>query len=321
MEFTSKNARMLSRIGARACYGQSLSSLAIKNKNILAISADLGRSSGLDRFSKEHSSQFINTGIAEQNLVGCASGLARTGFSVFASTFAPFASLRASEQVRMNMGYMQEPVNLVALGSGIALAYLGNSHFGLEDIAVMRAIPGINIICPADCFEIYKALEASVDYQEPIYIRLTGAINCPIVYKDDYQFEIGKAVTIKNRKKVNVLSHGTTVGHCKKAIEELEEDGFEVGLINFHSIKPLDFEMLDKIYNDSDKILVFEEHVKTGGLGSAVLEYFNDNNKDSSMVHRHGIDGWIKNTGTYDFMLAELKLDKEGIKLSIKKHL
>ena len=321
MEYTSKNARMLSRIGARASYGQALSSLATKNNNILAISADLGRSSGLDRFSKENPNQFINTGIAEQNLVGCAAGLARAEFSVFASTFAPFASLRASEQVRMNMGYMQEPVNLVALGSGLALAYLGNSHFGLEDISVMRSIPGINVICPADCFEIYKTLEAAADFNKPLYIRLTGAINCPVVYKDDYKFEIGKAVTIKEIKKINVLSHGTTVGYCKKAIEELEADGYEVGLFNFHTIKPLDTSTLDKIFEESDKILIFEEHVKTGGLGSAVLEYFNDHNKDSSMIYRYGIDGWIKKTGTYAFMLSDMSLDAEGIKQSIKKHI
>ncbi len=321
MEFNSKTARMQSRIGARASYGQSLSAIASENKNILALSADLGRSSGLDRFSKEYSDQFINTGIAEQNLVGTAAGLARSGYCVFASTFAPFASLRASEQVRMNMGYMQEPVNLVALASGIALAYLGNSHFGLEDIAVMRGIPGINIICPADCFEIHKTLEAAVNYKKPLYIRLTGAPNLPVVYTEDYSFQIGRAVEIKELNKINIISHGTTVGHCKKAIEKLEEEGYEIGLYNFHTINPLDCKMLDVIYENSEKILIFEEHVKIGGLGSAVLEYLNDKHLDSSKVFRYGIDGWIKQTGTYDFMLSECGLDSEGINKSIKKHL
>jgi len=318
MDFSSRNARMLSRIGARASYGQSLSEIASKNTNVLALSADLGRSSGLDRFSKEYPDQFINTGIAEQNLVGIASGLARTGYHVFASTFAPFASLRASEQVRMNMGYMQEPVNLVALGSGIALAYLGNSHFGLEDIATMRAIPDINIVCPADCFEIYKILEAAVSFNEPLYIRLTGAINCPIVYKEDYDFQLGKSVEIKEINEINVISHGTTVGHCLKALQDLEEEGIEVGLFNFHTINPLDTKRLDSLYENSKKILVFEEHLRSGGLGSAVLEYFNDTERSSSKVHRHGIEGWIKKTGTYDFMLKEAKLDSDGIKDTIK---
>jgi len=321
MEFNNKTARMQSRIGARASYGQSLSAIAVKNKNILALSADLGRSSGLDRFSKEHSDQYINTGIAEQNLVGTAAGLARSGFCVFASTFAPFASLRASEQVRMNMGYMQEPVNLVALASGIALAYLGNSHFGLEDIAVMRGIPGINIVCPADCFEIHKTLEAAVAYQKPLYIRLTGAPNLPIVYTEDYNFEIGKAIEIKKIRKINVISHGTTVGHCKKAIEKLEEQGYEVGLFNFHTINPIDSKKLEEIYTISEKVLIFEEHVKIGGLGSAVLEHLNDANLDTSKVFRYGIEGWIKKTGTYEFMLSECNLDSDGIAQSILKHL
>ncbi len=317
MDFNSKNARMCSRIGARATYGQAINSIASKNKNVIALSADLGRSSGLDRFSKEYPNQYINTGIAEQNLVGCASGIARTGFNVFASTFAPFASLRASEQVRMNMGYMQEPVNLVALGSGLALAYLGNSHFGLEDISVMRGIPDINIVCPADCFEIYKVLNAAIKFKKPLYIRLTGAINCPIVYMDDYKFEIGKSVEVIKSKKINVLSHGTTVGHAKKAINELADVGIEVGLFNFHTINPLDKKSLDEIYHSSKQILVFEEHVKSGGLGSAVLEYFNDIDKDTTKIKRFGINGWIKKTGTYNFMLQETKLDSEGIRNTI----
>ena len=160
----------------RAFYGQAMSDIAAANPNIMAVSADLGRSSGLDRFSKEYPEQFLNSGIAEQNMVGVSAGLARMGFDVFASTFAPFASMRASEQVRMNMGYMHEPVKLVALGSGLAMGFLGNSHYGLEDLAVMRAIPGLTVISPADCAEVYKTLEACVGFEHPVYIRLTGAV-------------------------------------------------------------------------------------------------------------------------------------------------
>ena len=130
IEINKRNANMWSRIGIRAFYGQALSGIAAANPNVMAVSADLGRSSGLDRFSKEYPEQFLNAGIAEQNMVGVSAGLARMGFDVFASTFAPFASMRASEQVRMNMGYMHEPVKLVALGSGLAMGFLGNSHYG-----------------------------------------------------------------------------------------------------------------------------------------------------------------------------------------------
>ena len=130
IEITKRSARTMSRMGPRPTYGQAITAVGSINENVIALSADLGRSSGLDRFSKDFPSQFINTGIAEQNMVGVAAGLARTGFDVFASTFAPFASMRASEQVRMNMGYMEEPVKLVALGSGLAMGFLGNSHYG-----------------------------------------------------------------------------------------------------------------------------------------------------------------------------------------------
>ena len=231
---------MWSRIGIRAFYGQALSGIAAANPNVMAVSADLGRSSGLDRFSKEYPKQFLNSGIAEQNMVGVSAGLARMGFDVFASTFAPFASMRASEQVRMNMGYMHEPVKLVALGSGLAMGFLGNSHYGLEDLAVMRAIPGLTVISPADCAEVYKTLEACVGFEHPVYIRLTGAVSCPVVYTEDYDFVIGRAVWLRQPQNITVISAGTTVGHCMKAAATLEEDGINVGLLNMHTIKPLD---------------------------------------------------------------------------------
>ena len=246
---------MWARIGIRAFYGQALSGIAAENPNVMAVSADLGRSSGLDRFSKEYPDQFLNSGIAEQNMVGVSAGLARMGFDVFASTFAPFASMRASEQVRMNMGYMHEPVKLVALGSGLAMGFLGNSHYGLEDLAVMRAIPGLTIISPADCAEVFKTLEACVGFEHPVYIRLTGAVSCPIVYMEDYDFEIGKAVWLRQARKVTIISAGTTVGHCLKAAAALEEDGIDVGLLNMHTVKPLDSGAIANAVETSDMIL------------------------------------------------------------------
>lgn len=318
MNYEKKEARMLSRMGPRPVYGQALSSLAAKNNNVIALSADLGRSSGLDRFSKENPNQFINTGIAEQNLIGCAAGLARAGLKVYASTFAPFASLRAGEQVRMNMGYMQEPVKLFALGSGLSLGFLGNSHFGLEDLSVIRSIPEVNIICPADCFEIYKTIEALQDFNKPAYVRITGSMNCPIVYENDYDFKIGRAIEVCPINEINVLSHGSIVGNCKIAIQDLEkENNINIGLVNFHTIRPIDEEMLTNLAEKSKKILIFEEHLVDGGLSTAVLEFFNKNRLDTRNIYRFGIDTWIKKSGNYDFMLKELGLDKNGIKSKI----
>jgi transketolase len=313
VEISGRNARAWARMGPRAIYGQALSALAAEDKNILALSADLGRSSGLDRFCKEYPDQFINTGIAEQNMVGCAAGLARMGFDVFASTFAPFASLRASEQVRMNMGYMQEPVKLVALGSGLAMAYLGNSHFGLEDIAIMRAIPGLTVISPADCSEIYKTLEACVGYERPVYIRLTGTTNAPVVYNEDYAFEIGRAVKLTPIREVMLISSGTTVGHCLAAADSLRESGIDVGVLNMHTIKPLDEDALNQVAREARIIFVIEEHSMIGGLGSAVLEHYNAMGDYSLKIITHGIGAKFVETGDYPFMLRSARLDADGI--------
>ena len=312
---------MWSRIGIRAFYGQALSDIAAANPNVMAVSADLGRSSGLDRFSKEYPEQFLNSGIAEQNMVGVSAGLARMGFDVFASTFAPFASMRASEQVRMNMGYMHEPVKLVALGSGLAMGFLGNSHYGLEDLAVMRAIPGLTVISPADCAEVYKTLEACVGFEHPVYIRLTGAVSCPVVYTEDYDFEIGKAVWLREAQKVTVISAGTTVGHCLKAAAALEEDGINVGLLNMHTVKPLDCDAIANAVETSDTIFVVDEHTRIGGLGSAITDHIVENHGMGVRLFCHGIDDRYVETGNYPFLLQKNGLDAAGIENFVRSKL
>lgn len=312
-----RKARAWSRMGPRAVYGQFLLKMACEDSKVLALSADLGRSSGLTAFAKKLPSQFFNTGIAEQNLVGVSSGLARMGYKVFSTTFAPFASLRAGEQVRMNLGYMQEPVNLVALASGFALGFLGNSHFGIEDIAVMRAIPGITIVSPADCYELYKCLIAAKDFNSPVYIRLTGGVGMPVVYEEDYSYQIGKAIIVRPIEKLTIISHGTTVGHALQAASQLEDDGIMVGLVNMHTIKPLDTDILNQVISKSEHILVFEEHTVVGGLGSAILEYMNDTQQNGVVLHRHGVRDRFPKTGDYNYMLETLGLNSSGIKKAI----
>jgi len=321
LEISKLNARAWTRIGPRAIYGQTLTALASADPDIFALSADLGRSSGLDRFSRELPDQFLNVGIAEQNMVGCAAGLARMGFHVFASTFAPFASMRASEQVRMNMGYMREPVKLVALGSGLSMNYLGNSHFGLEDVAVMRTVPGLTIISPADCAEVQKTLEACVGYDGPVYIRLTGVPNSPVVYTEDYIFEIGKAVRLTPLRDVMLISSGTTVGHCLGAVDLLAQAGIEAGVLNMHTIKPLDADALADVAAQARAIFVIEEHTTVGGLGSAVLDHYNDVGLSCPPIFRHGISDRFVETGDYAFMLKANRLDAAGIAEVVRERL
>ena len=237
------------------------------------ISADLGNSSGLDRFKKTYPDQFLNVGIAEQNMMGVASGLAKEGFNVFATSFAPFITMRAAEQVRMNLGYMKMNVKAVAIGSGVSMAFLGNSHYGIEDVAVMRSIPNITVVCPADCAEIFKTVQAAVKFEGPMYIRLTGAVGNPPVYSEDYAFEIGKAVVLREPADVTFIATGSMVYESLEAAKLLEEKGIKAGVINMHTIKPLDVSAIELALKHSKLIVTVEEHSVIGGLGSAIAEY------------------------------------------------
>ena len=272
-EITQSNARQWSRLGSRGVFGQAILAVAEHHPEMMVISADLGNSSGLDRFKKTYPDQFLNVGIAEQNMIGVAAGLAKEGYNVFATSFAPFITMRAAEQVRMNLGYMNMNVKAVAIGSGVSMAFLGNSHYGIEDAAVMRSIPNITVVCPADCAEIFKTVQAAVKFEGPMYIRLTGAVGNPPVYSEDYAFEIGKAVVLREPAAVTFIATGSMVYESLEAAKLLEEIGIKAGGINMHTIKPLDTSAIEMALKHSKLIVTVEEHSIIGGLGSAVAEY------------------------------------------------
>lgn len=321
MEINKKLARMWSKMGPRAMYGKFMSEIALADDDVLLMSADLGRSSGLAGFYTENPSKFVNAGIAEQNMIGVAAGLTRVNFKVFASTFAPFASMRALEQVRMNMGYMQEPVKLVALGSGLSMGFLGNSHFGLEDVAVIKTIPNVDIVCPADCVELYKILRAASVSNSPMYIRLTGGINSPVVYEDDYEFVIGKPNWILPKSEINVFATGTTVGQAKKAIERINEQGKMIGLLNIHTLKPLNTSEISSVIKRSKKLFVFEEHMKNGGLSSSILEIIAEEKISDVDVICHALPDSYLEAGDYEYLIHRYGLDDVGIEEIIKNNI
>lgn len=273
LEITSKNARQWSRIGTRGVFGQAIFSLAETKKNLMVLSADLGSSSGLNRFKNAYLDKFLNVGISEQNMIGIASGLAKEGFVVFATSFAPFIAMRASEQIRMNLGYMDLNVKAVAIGSGVSMAFLGNSHYGIEDAAIMRSIPNLTVVSPADCSEIIKTVFAAAEFPGPMYIRLTGEVNNPVVYTDDYDFEIGKAITLRNGSDISIIANGTMVYESLEAAKLLEIEGFSTAVVNMHTIKPLDTSAIDRAVSSSKLIVSVEEHSVIGGLGGAIAEY------------------------------------------------
>ena len=273
MEINASNARQWSRLGSRGVFGQAVLSLGEHYPDLMVMSADLGNSSGLDRFKKTYPDQFLNIGIAEQNMIGVAAGLAKEGYNVFASSFAPFVSMRAAEQIRMNLGYMEMNVKAVAIGSGVSMAFLGNSHYGIEDMAVMRAIPNMTVVGPADCAEIIKTVHAAAEFNGPMYIRLTGAVNNPPVYTEEYEFRIGKAITLRRGADVSIIANGSMVYESMKAADLLEAQGIAAGVVNMHTVKPLDKEAVDTAMAGSKLLVTVEEHSVIGGLGSAVAEY------------------------------------------------
>jgi transketolase len=273
LELTPRNAQQWSRFGSRAVFGLAILSLAETKKDLMVLSADLGGSSGLSRFKNKYPDSYVNIGISEQNMIGVAAGLAKEGFVVFATSFAPFIAMRASEQIRMNLGYMNLNVKAVAIGSGVSMAFLGNSHYGIEDASIMRSIPNLTVVSPADCGEIVKAVFASAEYKGPIYIRLTGETNNPVVYKEDYNFEIGKAITHREGSEITIIANGTMVYESLEAAKLIEAEGFSPTVVNMHTIKPLDTSVIDKAIASSKLIVSVEEHSIIGGLGGAIAEY------------------------------------------------
>ncbi len=317
LEITPSTARQWSRIGSRGMYGQAILDLAERRTDLMVLSADLGNSSGLDRFKKSYPDQFINVGIAEQNLVGVAAGLAKEGHTVFASSFAPFITMRASEQVRMNLGYMQFNVKTVGIGSGLVMGFLGNSHFGIEDAAVMRAIPGIMIVTPADCGEIVKVVNAAADHVGPMYIRLTGGPNSPVVYTEDYEFTLGKAIQLREGDDAAIITNGSMVARSITASDQLKDEGISVAVFNFHTVKPLDTECLARIASKYRKVIVVEEHSVVGGLGGAIAEYWIAT-ANPPQVRILGLPDEFGKTGEYDFLLERYGLTPSGISTSIR---
>ena len=307
-----KKIKLWSSVGSRATFGLISLELVNNNKNFIFITADVSTSAGLDRLKKKFPENYIDVGIGEQNMMSIASGIASEGFKVVTTTFSPFQTLRCAEQIKVNLGYMKNKVIMVGLASGLILGNLGFSHCSIEDIGVLRSIPNLTIISPSDSLETAKAIIASVDHHESVYIRLTGGSNNPIVNQKDYSFEIGKAELLKKGKGILIISNGMMVKKSLEISEELEKNNFKPSVLNMHTIKPLDNTQLDQIIEQYDFCFTIEEHNVFGGLGSAISEYLAQKNKNIKF-HSFGIqDKYIK-SGSYNYLLKEYGLDNETI--------
>lgn len=272
IQITKAKANLWSKLGSRATYGMAVLELSKEYEDLVVLTADTSTSAGLDRFRKSCPEKHVEVGIAEQNMVGIAAGLASEGLRVLTSTFAPFQTMRCCEQIRVNLGYMQHPVRMVGLASGVVLGPLGYTHCCVEDLSVMRSIPNITVLSPADCSETAKATAAVLAHDGPVYMRLTGATNSPVVYAEDYDFEIGRAVRLRDGDDVTLIATGMMVHESLRAADLLCEHGIDAAVLDMHTIKPIDRAAIAAACRASRLIVTVEEHDVVGGLGAAVAE-------------------------------------------------
>lgn len=261
----------MAKKATRESYGAALVEYGGKNENVIVLDADLSKSTKTDMFKAQYPERFINMGIAEGNMMCVAAGLAASGKIAFASTFAMFAAGRAFEQVRNSIGYAHLNVKIGATHAGISVGEDGASHQCLEDIALMRSIPGMVVINPADDREAMAAVKAAIDHEGPVYMRF-GRLAVEDVNGDDYKFELGKGVELVSGTDVSIIATGLMVQEAIKASEMLKAEGISARVINIHTIKPIDEDIITKAAKETGAIVTAEEHYIMGGLGSAVTE-------------------------------------------------
>lgn len=266
----------MAKKSTRQAYGEALVELGAKNKNVVVLDADLTKSTKTNLFQEKYPERHFNVGISEGDLIGTAAGLATCGKVAFASTFAMFAAGRGFEQIRNTVAYPKLNVKIAPTHAGISVGEDGGSHQSVEDIALMRAIPGMVVLSPADAVETKKMVFAAAEYNGPVYIRM-GRLDVETIFDEEtYDFQIGVANTIKDGTDVTILSTGLMTQEALKASEELAKDGISVRVVNVGTIKPLDGETVLKAAKETKFIITAEEHSVIGGLGSAVSEFLSE---------------------------------------------
>lgn len=300
------NIKIWSKLGSCGAFGIAACEIAENDEKVVFLTADLCNYSGLDRYSKLFPKRFVNLGIAEENMVGVAAGMSKQGFKPFCSTYGTFASMRCADQVRVNMGYMGLNVKLVGLTSGLSVGILGATHVSCEDISVFRSIPNITILSPADSLETIKAVIAASSVDGPFYIRLTGPMNNPIVYNEDYDFEIGKAIKLKDGDDIGIIATGTMVYNAIEVAKQLEEIGIKCTVYDMHTIKPLDTKAIDSL-KKTKLIVSIEEHSIYGGLGSAIAEHISSDSFHPPLLII-GLEDKYPHAASYDFLIEKYGL-------------
>ena len=304
------------KIATRESYGNALTELGKKHEDVVVLDADLAAATKTGMFKKAFPERFIDCGIAESNLMGVAAGIATTGKVPFASTFAMFAAGRAFEQVRNSIGYPKLNVKIGATHAGISVGEDGATHQCNEDIALMRTIPGMVVINPSDDVEARAAVEAAYEHQGPVYMRF-GRLAVPVINdRPDYKFEIGKGVTLREGKDVTIIATGLPVSNCLEAAEKRAAEGIDAKVINIHTIKPLDEELVVAAAKETGKVVTVEEHSIIGGLGSAVCDVLAA--QAPTKVLKIGINDTYGESGPAVELVKKYGLDADSIYAKVK---
>ena len=254
----------------RTAFVKTLEKLADKDSSIFLLTADLGFKL-FDDFRRRFPDRFINVGVAEGNMIGVAAGMALSDKNVYCYSMVPFLTMRALEQIRVDICYHNLPVKLIGVGGGLAYGLEGMTHHGIEDLAVMRSLPNMTVVAPGDPLECEAAVRESRTYSGPLYIRL-GGNNDPAIHDGNIEFKIGQGIVVKEGKDVSIFATGTMLPVASKVVDLLGERGYQSNLVSIHTIKPLDIKLVREVANRSKAVFTIEEHSKIGGLGSAVAE-------------------------------------------------
>ncbi|KUO62001.1 MAG: transketolase [Gracilibacter sp. BRH_c7a] len=302
----TKIEEKVKKIATRDAYGQALVKLGNENTDIVVLDADLSKSTKTADFLKVYPERFFNMGIAEQNLIGFSAGLAAAGKIPFASTFAVFATGRAFEQIRNSVAYPKLNVKIAATHAGISVGEDGASHQAIEDLALMRSLPNMTVLVPADAVETHQVIQAAAKHQGPVYIRM-GRLAVPVLFDEaEYTFHIGKANIIREGKDVTIIANGLMVGEALIAAEELKAQGIESTVVNCASLKPLDEETIIRLAKSTGAVVTAEEHSIIGGLGSAVAEVLSENSPVP--LRRVGIKDTFGESGNPEELLEKYGL-------------
>lgn len=303
------------KIATRQSYGEALAELGEKNSNIVVLDADLSSATKTNIFAGKFPDRFINVGIAEQNLMGTAAGLASYGKIPFVSTFAVFAAGRAYDQIRNSICYPKLNVKICATHAGLTVGEDGATHQMLEDLSLMRTLPNMTVISPSDDTQTRWAIEEASKIEGPVYVRL-ARMATPVIYDKNQTFEIGKMIQLGDGADATVFATGVMVAESLKTQEELAKEGIHIRVVDVHTIKPIDKEMIIKCAKETKKIITIEDHSIIGGLGSSVCEVLSE--EYPTKVIRMGMKDQFGKSGKAEELLKYFKMDSEGIKLTVR---